>query len=723
MQSGASVRNVWRFEFLLTLEPQSMRRFLIVALSVSVAAPSGAQHLNILPDDQVRLISAEISGDAAYAHIRHNSQFHRPRGGSDGLWKVAQYYEEKAREYGLTDVKLIKQAYGTTRPWNAKFADLWIAGEKPERIASTIQHPLHLADFSRAANVTADLIDIGGATPAELEGKDVRGKIVLTYASIGSVMQSMVAGRGAAGIVWYPSPFYEGTGTDGSGFNMPDQIRWVSVPSGAIDGKEPTFAFVLSLRQGVELRNRLAAATTPVRVRATVDAGFGSAEGEQPWQVMVEGFIRGSEPGLTQDIMLTGHMQEGMQSANDDASGTANVLEIGRALNKLIAEGRLPRPKRNMRFWWITEISSQRQYFADNPDAHRRMWVNVNQDMVGADQSIDIMRKQGVTRVPAARFHFLNDVTEAAVEFMVKSNTYELSQAQAGVAGLYPRPHFSHLGSRQRYNAEMIFFHLNTDHMPFLEAPIAVPGVTFTNMPDRFIHSSDDDLETLDRTQLGRNAVTVALIAYAMANAGDSSVAALAAETSGRGAERMGRNLRLGLGWISTERDKAQAYYKAVNQVRYAAGRERMAAASLREIHASAAVHASALTDAIGKRESQALAEVEAHYRAVTRDAPLPAAPQTDAERELATLRPALVGGPKEFLTGRGQIGNVSGLHGLMAFELLNLIDGRRTAMEIYRYLSAEAREAGDYYFGVVTPAAVLEYLKKAEAARLIRTK
>jgi hypothetical protein len=421
--------------------------------------------------------------------------------------------------------------------------------------------------------------------------------------------------------------------------------------------------------------------------------------------------------------MLTGHMQEGMQSANDDASGTANVLEIARAMNKLITEGKLPRPKRNIRFWWITEISSQRQYFADNPEAHRQMWVNVNQDMVGADQSIDIMRKQGVTRVPAARFHFLNDVTEAAVEFMVKGNTYELSQAQAGVSGLYPRPHFSHLGSRQRYNAEMIFFHLNTDHMPFLEAPIGVPGVTFTNMPDRFIHSSDDDLETLDRTQLGRNAVTVALIAYAMANATDSSVAAFTAETAGRGAERMGRNLRLGLGWISTAADRAAAYRDAVNQIRYAAERERMAATSLRQIHPSAASHSASLTEAIGKREAQALEEIAGHYQAVTREAVPRAIPETQVERELAALRPSVAAGAKEFLTGRGQIGNVAGLHGLMAFELLNLVDGRRTGLDIYRFLSAEAREAGDYYFGVVTQQAVLDYLKKAETARMIRTR
>ena len=493
--------------------------------------------------------------------------------------------------------------------------------------------------------------------------------------------------------------------------------------SGQIDGKEPTFAFVLSLRQGVELRNRIAAAKTPIRVRAKVDAGFSSGEGDQPWQVMVEGYIKGTEPGLGQDVMLTGHMQEGMQSANDDASGTGSVLEIARALNKLINEGSIPRPRRNLRFWWVTEFSSSRQYFADNPEAHKKMWVNVNQDMVGADQSIDIMRKQNITRVPASRFHFLNDVAESVIEYMVKGNTFELSQLQAGINTVYPRPHYSHLGSRQRYNAEMIFFHGNTDHIPFNEAPIGVPGISFTNMPDRFIHSADDDLPTVDRTQLGRNATSAALIAYAMATADAKNAPALAAETSGRGAERMGRNLRLALNWISSEPDRAAAYRKAVEQVRYAAERERSAAASIAQIYPGATKLSASLTQSTNGRESQALREVDSHFRALTGNAPPSAAATNDVERQLAAMRPTIAAGPKEFLDGRGTIAGVAGLHGLMAFELLNLVDGRRNGLQIYQSLAAEAREAGDFYFGVVTREAVLQYLNNAAKSGMIRTR
>ncbi len=471
---------------------------------------------------------------------------------------------------------------------------------------------------------------------------------------------------------------------------MADQIRWNSLPSQAIDGQEPTFAFVLSLRQGVALRNQLAQSTNPMRVHAVVDASFDSDQGREPWQVMTEAFIPGTEPGLGQDVVLTGHLQEEGTSANDDASGTASLAEVARALNRLIEEGRLPRPRRNLRFWWVTEISSERQYFADHPDAHRTMWVNVNQDMVGANQALDVMRKQNVTRLPATRFHFFNDVVESVIDYMVTANTFELAQLQAG-ATLYPKPHVSHLGSQHRYNAEMIFFHTNSDHMTFNEAPIGVPGVSFTNMPDRYIHSSDDDLWNIDPTQLGRNAASVALMAYAMASADSGSIPALTAETMGRGLERMGRNERLALTWIATASDPAAAYYDAVDQVHFAAERERQALSSLTDAHPSADGRIPALVRELERRRDQSLREIDLAYRQATNARPPGRRTPTEIETRLEETTPIITAGPTEFLTARGRIRGAQGLHGLMAFEILSAVDGRRTGLDILRFVSSRA--------------------------------
>jgi hypothetical protein len=54
----------------------------------------------------------------------------------------------------------------------------------------------------------------------------------------------------------------------------------------------------------------------------------------------------------------------------------------------------------------------------------------------------------------------------------------------------------------------------------------------------------------------------------------------------------------------------------------------------------------------------------------------------------------------------------------------LTLLDSRirrQIAQEIWRFVAAEAREAGAHYYGTVQPADVLAYLENVVAAGLIR--
>jgi hypothetical protein len=719
-----------------------MKRVLALFLGLSPWA-ADAQTLPVLAPAHVQLITQEISGDAAYEHLRFTTQFHKPSGGADGLMEVARYVERMAGAYGLTEVRLIKQTFTGRRPWNATFADLWLVGPQPERLTSTIRTPLSLADNSQRADIAATIVDVGaGVEEGDYAGKGVEGRLVLAHGSLSQVMSQAVWARKAAGIIWFPDPSID------RNISYPDQVNWSGLPQAGPNQELPTFAFVLSVRQGLALRARVAAASEPLQARALVEAGFTSAEGSEPWQVMVEGVIPGADPALAQDIVLTAHMQEEKFSANDDGTGLASTLEIARALQRLMADGRLPRPRRTLRFWWVTEISSQRQYFADNLGSHRRFWVNVNQDMAGVNQAQDVMRAQNVTRLPASRFHFFNDVVEAVIDYMVASNTAELAQAQAGSGNLYPRPHLAALGSRHRFNAKMIFFHNNTDHMAFNEAPIGVPGVTFTNWPDHYIHTTDDDLWNIDRTQLGRSAASAALMAYTMASADAASAPTLAAQTAGRGAERVARNLALGLAWIAGEADKAAAYRRGVEQVAYAGARELMAVSSLGSIAPEAQKIVAAMGTALARRVEQARFELATAYQTLTGQMPPallssgtqsgagrpgsappvgaglqtgPASSASGAELKLAATRPVLMGDAVAFLAGRSQMAAVAGLHPLMAFEVLNFVDGARSGLEIYRMVASEAREAGPHYYGTVTPEAVLQCLENAAKPGLIR--
>src|SRR6185436_14136449 len=212
-----------------------------------------------------------------------------------------------------------------------------------------------------------------------------------------------------------------------------------------------------------------------------------------------------------------------------------------------------------IRFWWANEISAEEQYFADHQDERSRILVNINQDMVGARQSAG-SRVQFVTRPPASRASFLGNVVESIVESLVHGNTAYLAAGQArqtrqGMAATsggsvateeekFTRPIFSRLGTRERYDARVIPFHNNTDHQVFNMAPIAIPGVTFTNWPDDYIHSTDDDLWQIDPTQLERNAVAVASSTWFIATAGAAELRQLSAEAVGGALERIGRDTR-----------------------------------------------------------------------------------------------------------------------------------------------------------------------------------
>ncbi len=682
--------------------------------ALSLAVPVGAQQSPLLPAAIQDALVNEISGDIAFEHIRWFTHYHRPMGGGEGFEAVARYVEQKAREYGPEDVRYIKLKTETPS-WTPRSAELWITAPQERRLAYTSEVALSLADYSRATTIAAaELIDVGGGdTEASYAGKDVAGKVVLATGPLDDVMREAVWKRGALGVVYFTTARPD----------RPDQVPWARIPVDNADKTRPgTFAFVLSQREGLRLRAELAAATAPVRVRGHVESEFHAASS----QAIVEGVIKGTTIA-DQDVVLTGHLQEERFSANDDASGCANVLEIARALKRMIDDGRLPRPTRDIRFWWVDEIGAPEQYFADHPEERAQFLANINQDMVGAKQSAG-SRVQFVTRPPAARASFLGDLVESIVEALVAGNTAYLSagmarqiaqganDASGGSVATdqtqYSRPVLSRLGTRERYDARVIPFHNSTDHQVFNMATIGIPGVTFTNWPDDYIHSSDDDLWQMDATQLKRNAVAVAAAAWWMATAGPADAHTLAGEMVGRGLARIGRDTTRALA-LGAAGSSADARWRAVNLVRESVAREQRAVATLTTL-APATATKSIAASAAAQLPSADVAEGRLQALLAPGAAgELTPAGLADAERRVATL----VDNVQGFLDNRSKVKRPSGLHPLMAYEVLSFIDGHRSHADIYRAVAAEADGAGAWYYGVVTLPDVIAYLDSAVAA------
>jgi len=683
------------------------RTMLAFLLLILVAFPVAAQKSPFLGDSVYEALTNEISGEIAYEHIRWFTHFHRPMGGSEGFEKVARYVEEKAKLYGLEDVRYIPLS-SETASWTSQFGELLLVEPYKKRLAFSSEIAIALADYSRSTNFSSvELIDVGeGASESDYKGKTIAGRVVLATGSLSTVMKEAVWKRGALGIVSFTTARPD----------QPDQIPWLRVPvEDEKKEKKGTFAFVLSTREGLQLRRELAKAKKPYRLSGKIESTFL----EKPTQAIVEGVIRGTEIH-DQDIVLTGHLQEELFSANDDASGCASILEIARALSRLIATGAIPRPRRDIRFWWVDEISAEEQYFSDRPEERSQFLVNVNQDMVGALQSAG-SRVQFVTRLPWSRAHFLEQVTESIVTSLVAGNTSYLAAGQArslqrgdaGTAAItnedvpFSRPLLSRIGTKERYDARLIPFHNNTDHQVFNMGIMGIPAVTFTNWPDDYIHSTADDLWQIDRTQLRRNAIAVAAIAYYIASINSDDIPALAAHLRVGATERMARDRAMALDLVFTGQTE-----RAYNLVKESLAREKRVLLSVGPV---ASGNIAELHRVFASMPAEVRATLE--FDDLTQQSMPPA---TSPDAAMAKI-PKRTDSVKEYLAGRKDLKKPPTLHALMAYEVLNFADGVRNVEEIHRVVSAQADAAGQWYYGTVSKADVASYLESAEKAKMIR--
>ncbi|MGH7417705.1 MAG: M28 family peptidase, partial [Candidatus Rokuibacteriota bacterium] len=336
--------------------------------------------------------------------------------GSRDFFAAAEYIRGAAEAAGLEDVKLIRQAWDG-HGWSCRSGEAWLLEPEPAKLADYGEVAVSIADHSRTTHVTAEVVDVGpGRAESDYQGKEVKDRIVLASGSLSAVMAEAVWKRGALGILSSATNRPEA-------FDAPDQVAWGRLPyeakdvAGVKDGTASTFAVMISPRRARGLAKQLASAGRPLKVKVAIESSYP----EKPEQAFVEAWIKGSEIH-DQQIVLTAHIQEEMTSANDDGSGCGNLLEMGRALARLIKDGTLPRPRRDIRFWWVNELSSQPRYFRENPKEPRRMLLNLNQDMVAARQSMG-GRVQYASRLPWSLPHALEDVMESVLTMVRDGNT------------------------------------------------------------------------------------------------------------------------------------------------------------------------------------------------------------------------------------------------------------------------------------------------------------
>ena len=472
----------------------------------------------LLPDNVIDYFIGESSGERAYNHIIELSEYNRQRKASEfsGTLMESQYVVNKLKEYGLSEVNI--ERFDKASSWRGVIGTLWEVSPNNEKIADQEDTPFLLATGSRNTDIEADLVYIGDAYDGELDNLDLTGKIVLTSARTGAVL-NMILQKGVVGIVSYYSPRpYENA---------------VMMPEGGFysrSSQNQIFGFNLPPRDGLVLRDRLLQGEK-IKVHAIVKIRTDEVEIQVPTCV-----IPGTNPE-TGEIIISAHLFEGygVQGANDNISGSAAILETARIISKLIADGTIKRPQRSIRFIWVPEFSGTIPWVIAHKDIMKRTLCNLNLDMVGL--SLSKYKSSFILhRTPYGNAHFLNDVLENYYRYVGETN-----QINSVVSGTrFFKRIVAPSGTDDPFYYQIESTSGGSDHEVFNDWGVQVPGVLMIDWPDPFYHTSQDRVDKCDPTQLKRVAFITAISAYTIASADEDQAIDIAGEVYGNATRRLG---------------------------------------------------------------------------------------------------------------------------------------------------------------------------------------
>jgi aminopeptidase YwaD len=483
------------------------RTLMMLCLAVlgSSLANSAERLIPFWPDALPQTISSAVSGVEALNTVRALGQFHRVHG-SPGLAAAAEYMRLRLLAGGLADAKIERfPADGKTRyahfrsylGWTAIEATLDEVSPAPRRLKRFPDLPVALADYSQDADVTAEVVDVGpGTDPGDYAGKEVAGRIVLASGPLALVHRRASEERSAAGFLSdYPNQSTAWSGDDR------DLVRWGHLSPYQTRN---SFAFMLSRREADALRARLKAGEHVV-LKAHVRAQMVPATYD-----VVVATIAGTEPSAG-EVLLTAHLCHESAGANDNASGSAAIYEVARALEDAIDRGALPRPRRTIRFLWLPEIAGSEAYLVSHPEVVQRAVAGIHMDMVGGL----LATTHGtfhLSRTAESRPHVVNAVAATWLEQVQRTSARYAERGGDPYAGLVWLP-----GSREAFLGDLRAIEMGSDHEVFEEASFKIPMVYFHDWPDTTIHTNKDLPENLDATKLGRAAYLGAGIAWTMA--------------------------------------------------------------------------------------------------------------------------------------------------------------------------------------------------------------
>ncbi|TKJ18053.1 MAG: hypothetical protein CEE43_18890 [Promethearchaeota archaeon Loki_b32] len=419
----------------------------------------------------------EVSGKYAFDWVSKISQYNRVVGSQD-YHEIIERVMKELVSYGLDEIKLHKYpADGKTKTWEWIVTQSWeiTSGElsliepKKEILCRFQDIPMCVLGRSKGCDLTAELIDVGkGVKEEEFEGLDVEGKIILIEAPR-IIVPTLYAEKGALGVIVYPSSVRAGGNKGMTIYNR--------FPAIAEDLEKTTFGFSITFEQGLYLKELLKKG--PVKLYAKIDAKIYDGELE-----VISAAIRGTEKPH-EEIILTAHICHPAAGVNDNASGSAGLLELARSLTALIKQNILQPPKRTIRFLWVPEFHGTFPWVKEHEHIVKNALFNINLDMIG-EHPLKIGNPCYICLGPYSRPSILNDI--------IQYFTRIIADHPKGVAIN---------GTQMQMRYRIVPYSGGSDHGVFVARPIGIPGIMIGH-EDPFWHSSLDTIEKCDSTELKR---------------------------------------------------------------------------------------------------------------------------------------------------------------------------------------------------------------------------
>ena len=499
-----------------------MSRTVLLAFTF-FATQSFSQTNQDLLNSRIRdLLRESLSGELAKEHVIQISRHHRIQG-SRGYRAAAHYVLEQLRAYGYaeedatiesfkSDGRVIYQTWQSPSGWDISWGELRMVEPYEERIVGYPEIAMSVMTYSNAGDVTAELVWVGeGTSDNDYKGKDVAGKIVLATGYGGEVHRLAVLKYGAKAVVCYLD--------DDRAKDHPDMLQYTGMWPRTEELERVTFGFNLSHRQGQKLRD-LILSGKKVAVRGQVK-GIGL---EPYFMDVVVARFQGSEKP-EEEIVLSAHLDHPKESANDNASGSAALLDIARTLKELTDSGRMPKLKRSVRFVWVPEWNGTMPYIDAHPELvgpelGGKFLANLNMDMVGENEEL-LHSRLILTRTPHSLPSVLIDVME------------NMTQMTDALNIRTPR------GSLSEFNYRIEPYSGGSDHMMFIDRKI--PGVMMVHGPDYTHHTSDDTPDKVDPVELARSEMIAAGTVVFLSNLATNEALDLVYLTGANANQRLGQ--------------------------------------------------------------------------------------------------------------------------------------------------------------------------------------